>query len=167
MPELARRNTQPLLPLARGFEQIGQEKGYDDEDLLGAVIAMVQTSLFYRIPPSTEGQRKTGGVLPPLQTLTLGWGDCDTKTALMASILMNWDQMRAVGVGLPGHYLLGIRRTPGRGDAYVEYEESTYVLVEPAGPAWLPMGSVSPETLTMLESAERIAIDPFWMEKSI
>jgi hypothetical protein len=91
-----------------------------------------------------------------------GWGDCDTKTGLLASILSNWPGMKLVGVSVPGHYLMGVLRIPDKRDVFVEYDGLQYVLVEPAGPAWLPPGSVSDFTTNLLQSPEGYHIDAFF-----
>lgn len=161
IPALVRKNVKGVRPLAEEFGRVQREKRYDSEDLIGAVTAMVQTALFYRIPPAIEGARRTGGVLTPLKALALGWGDCDSKAVLMASVLMSWDRIQAVGVGLSGHYLMGIHRIPGRGDVFVEYGGRQYVLIEPSGPAWMLPGTVSRETLDLLQAQEDVEIDSF------
>jgi hypothetical protein len=151
-----------LKPLALAFDRIAAEKSYDSESLVGAVTAMVQTALHYKIPPQLENGRHTGGILPPVMALVRGWGDCDTKTGLLASLLANWPRMRMVGISVPGHYLMGVLRIPGHGDAFIEYQGLQYVLIEPAGPAWLSPGTVGEDTMPMLQGAAGFKIEPFF-----
>src|SRR5262249_38306818 len=134
MKALVRRNAPRLRSMARVFEQIASAKGYDSEDLIGAVVSMLQTSIFYREPASAEGQRHIGGLLPPLEALSRGWADCDSKSGTAASILTNWSDVRAIGVALPEHYLMGIYRNPRHVDVYMDYQGLPYVLIEPVGP---------------------------------
>jgi hypothetical protein len=122
---------------------------------------MLQTSLFYQEPPPAEGDRHIGGLLPPLEALSRGWADCDTKSATAASILTNWSQVRAIGVALSAHYLMGVYQNPRHGDVYVEYQGLPYVLVEPVGPAHLPIGTVGRETMESLQSPQGFGIDTF------
>ena len=161
MPLLVRRNGSRLRPVAKLFAQIASEKQYDSEDIIGAVVSMLQTSLFYKEPPSAEGERHIGGLLPPLEALSRGWADCDTKTGTAASILSNWDEIKAIGVALPDHYLMGIYQNPRHGDVYVEYQGLPYVLVEPVGPAHLPIGTVGRESMDALQSSQGFGIDVF------
>ncbi|MBI4668903.1 MAG: hypothetical protein HY747_06925 [Elusimicrobia bacterium] len=161
IPKLVQKNVRRLFPLAVEFDRLREEKNYGSEDMVGAATAMVQTALEYRVPPTLLGARHTTGVLPPLKALTNGWGDCDTKSALLAGILLNWDAMHAVGVGLPGHYLMGYQGIPNRGDAFIEYHGLTYVLIEPSGPAWSPPGQVSDQTLAKLNLSHGVSIEPF------
>ena len=164
VPGMVKRSSGPLKPLSSAFDHIAVEKNYDSESLIGSVTAMVQTALRYQVPPLMENDRRTGGILPPVMALMRGWGDCDTKTGLLASILANWPDMRMVGIALPGHYLMAVLRIPARGDAFVEYQGLQYVLVEPAGPAWLPPGTVGVDTLPELEAAEGLRVESFFNE---
>ena len=160
MPQLVRRNTAPLKGVAGALQSVGDKLGYDSENVVGAATALVQTALRYQIPPALMDGRHTGGILPPLTAMARGWGDCDTKTGVLAAILGNWPQMRMVGVAVPHHYLMGIRRSPGKGDMFVEYGGVHYVLIEPAGPAWLPPGQVGRDTVGLLQG--EFKIEPFF-----
>lgn len=162
MPVVVKRNIALMHPLALAFQQVAKERRYSEEDMVGAVVSMVQTSIRYKIPLSLERGLHTCGLLPPARSLLSGWGDCDTKTGVLASILGNWSQMRMVGIAVPGHYLMAIRRLPGKGDMFVRYKGLEYVLVEPAGPAWLEPGMVGQNTKTLLAGAEGYKIEPFF-----
>lgn len=160
VPSIARRNVKNLRPVAMSFAEIAKEKGYDPETLVSAIVSLVQTSIQYEsVPLEIEG-RKNGGLYPPMEAMAKGWGDCDTKTTLLASILLNWDKVRAVGVAIPQHYLLGILHSPAKGDAFIEYQGLTYVLVEATGPAWLPPGRVGPLTTSVLAQGLDLRIQP-------
>ncbi|HOI42166.1 MAG TPA: hypothetical protein PK523_04400, partial [Elusimicrobiales bacterium] len=104
----------------------------------------------------------TGGILPPAKAMLGGWGDCDTKTGVAGAILGSWSGMRLVGVSVPGHYLMAIRRLPGKGDVFVRHKGLEYVLIEPAGPAWLEPGRVGRTTMALLEGREGYRIEPFF-----
>lgn len=160
IPGLAKRNWRRVRPLAKAFSAVSEEEGYDAEDLVGAVTAMVQTSLRYEIPDTKEGSRVIGGAMPPPQTLVLGQGDCDTKTAVIASILLNWPNIKMVGLGIPGHYLMAYHRIPRSGDVYLEYKGLPYVMIESAGPAWLAPGTVGDQTQAYLDSGQDFRIQP-------
>lgn len=160
IPGLAKRNWKRVRPLAQAFSALSDEQGYDAEDLVGAVAAMVQTSLRYEIPDTKEGSRIIGGAMPPPQTLVLGQGDCDTKTALIAAILLNWPNVKMVGLGIPGHYLMAYHRIPRSGDVFIEFEGLPFVMIESAGPAWLVPGTVGDHTQAYLDSGRDFRIQP-------
>jgi hypothetical protein len=90
----------------------------------------------------------------------MGQGDCDTKTAVIASILMNWPNLKMVGLAIPGHYLMAVHRIPRNGDVFIEYEGIPYVMIESAGPAWLPPGEVGETTADYLGAGKNFRIQP-------
>lgn len=157
---VVRRNVSETRPLALSLSDSGQKLGYDSDSVVTAALSFAQTAIRYENVPLEENGRHIGGIYPPLETLAVGKGDCDTKSTLLAAILLNWNRIRLVGVGVPGHYLLGILRHPAKGDAFVEYQGGRYVLMEPAGPAWLPPGNVARKTLALLGASDKIRIEP-------
>ncbi len=160
MPKVIKHSIPYLKAAAAAFDKIAAQNRYGTQDTIGAVTSLVQTAIRYRQPSETAGSKHTGGILSPVNSMLSGWGDCDTKTGLLASILGNWSGMKIVGVAVPGHYLMGVRLSPGKGDLFIEHGGTQYVLIEPAGPAWLPPGTVGRETIPLLESAEGYRIDP-------
>ncbi|MBI4677821.1 MAG: hypothetical protein HY748_09590 [Elusimicrobia bacterium] len=161
IPQLIWRNMKRVNGLALALQRVGEARRYDSEDIIGAAAAMVQTSLAYRIPPESERGRRIGGVHPPPQALYDGWGDCDSKSALLGAVLSNWKGIKGVGVALPRHFLIGLARMPRQGDVFLEHKGVQYVLVEPAGPAWLPVGLVSDYTTGLLDKMSGVPIQPF------
>lgn len=161
MPQLVRKNAPHVKSLSLSIDRIAQKRRYGSDELAGAVASFVQTAMIYKVPPPVDGERHTGGMLPPVTAILKGWGDCDTKTAVIGAILANWPHMRMVGLALPGHYLMGVLRIPAKGDVFVEHEGLQYVLIESAGPAWLAPGTVGEETLAKLQHAE-YDVEPFF-----
>ncbi|MFI5361869.1 MAG: hypothetical protein ACHQ49_07860 [Elusimicrobiota bacterium] len=162
MPGLVRRNAPTIKPLAQIFGRAAQERRYGSADIIGSVLSFVQTAMFYKEPDSVVDGKHNGGILQPLESVVSGWGDCDTKTGVMASILANWPKTMMVGVSVPGHFLMGVLQIPEKGDTFLEYQGLQYVLVEPAGPAWLPPGRVGEETSALLAGSEGYRIEPFF-----
>lgn len=161
IPELVRRNVKKLRPVALEINRSAEKLGYDSDGIITAAVSLVQTALRYELVPTEVKGRHSGGVYPPLEALALGTGDCDTKTALLGAILLNWDRLKVIGMGVPNHYLMGVLRNPAKGDVYVEYKGLRYVLVEPAGPVWLPPGTVSQETVALLNARKSLKIEQF------
>lgn len=163
MPALVRKNASYVKPISMEFDKFATSRKYRSGEIIGAVLSFVQTALRYKQPDPVYKGKHTGGLLLPLTAVIMGWGDCDTKSGLMASILSNWGQMRMVGVGVPGHYLMGVLQIPEKGDVFVSYGGLQYVLVEPAGPAWFPVGQVADTTMTLLRNGgEGYRIEPFY-----
>ena len=158
IPALVRRNWSRMRPMAQSFLQVSNSRSYDQEELVGALASMVQTAMRYEVPETREGDRVIGGVLPPMKALVMGQGDCDTKTGVLASILANWPNLKMVGLAIPGHYLMAVHRIPRSGDVFIEYEGIPYVMIESAGPAWLPPGKVGDFTETYLNAGNDFRI---------
>ncbi len=162
MPRLVRDNAPLVKPLALDLEAFGRKKRYDPDDVIGAAAAMVQTAMLYKVPPDMVGDLHTGGLLPPVSSLLKGWGDCDTKSGVLASLLTNFPRLRMVGISVPDHYLVGVLGIPHKDQAFIEYQGLQYVLIEPAGPAWLPPGSVAETTLALMGRGDGYKIEPFF-----
>jgi len=162
MPGLVSKNKDLIKPLSLAFEKVATSRKYRSGDIIGAVLSFAQTAMYYKQPDPVYKDKHTGGVLPPITAVLIGWGDCDTKTGLIGSILSNWAQMKMVGVSVPGHYLMGVLLIPDKGDLFLEYQGLQYVLLEPAGPAWLPPGQVGEETTMLLNGREGYKIEPFY-----
>ncbi|NLO91552.1 MAG: hypothetical protein GX410_06130 [Elusimicrobia bacterium] len=163
IPGIVGKNRERMNVVARELESVAQQRNYGSEDLVGAALALVQTGVMYRIPPSKdENGRYTGGVIPPVASLSEAWGDCDSKSALLGSILNNWNAIKLLVIAVPGHYLMAICRPPGRGDLFVEYHGVKCVLMEPAGPAWLAPGTVGADTREMITAGQDFELEPFF-----
>lgn len=160
IPAIARRNVAAVRGVARQFSEGANHQGEGKADqIIGSVLAMVQTSLSYENLPAIKGGRVTGGINPPVVALAEGVGDCDSKSALLAAILLNWDQVKLIGIAVPNHYLLGLLQNPAKGDLFVELEGLRYVLLEPAGPAWLPPGMIAASTMDLLASGSELRFE--------
>lgn len=160
IPRIVRENIPRLRPAALAMLAAAEKNGGATDDIVALALPFAQTALAYENLPPQQNGRLTGGFSPPLEVLFEGRGDCDSKTALLAALLLNWDQMQLIGIGVPGHYLLGVLRNPARGDAFYTYKGLTYVLLEPAGPTWLPPGTVAESTLLRLGAGDLIIIEP-------
>lgn len=160
VPLAVHRNRQHVQPVAAALRRLASEQGHDLQWAIEAAVALVQTGLPYRQPGEWEDGRKIVGFYPPARALEQGFGDCDTKSALLASILLHLTDDRLVGVRVPQHYLLGIAARPRPGQAHIRHEGQTYVLVEAAGPAMRRPGEVADATLAALRAGDDIRIDP-------
>jgi hypothetical protein len=160
IPQVVRRNRDAVRPVVAALRELGAQRGGDEAWMLEAAVALVQTGLEYRQPSDVENGRETLGFYTPARALEQGFGDCDTKSALLAAILADLGQSGIVGVRVPGHYLLGVAREPKPGDAFVTWEGRRYVLIEAAGPAHRPPGQVSDRTRAAIAAREPMRIDP-------
>lgn len=162
VPRAVERNRPRLQALAAEFDKLATARGYGPDEVLGAMLTFVQSALLYQTPPEEDGGRDVLGFFPPPRALQEGFGDCDTKSALLASLLTNFPGVRLIGVHVPRHYLVGIARVPRPGDAFIEYRGEPFVLIEPSGPARLAPGQIGPTTKAALETMNGIRIDPLF-----
>lgn len=161
MPALVLRNSPRVRATAIEVQRIAQERRYDSGSIIGAVLSLAQTGITYFSPPMEEDGKRILGLYVPPQVLGNGKGDCDSKTGLIASVLKNFSGARMIGINVPDHYLMGIARVPQRGDAYIQYDGEPYVLLEAAGPAWMPPGTISDYSRDKLGTMRDVRIDPF------
>jgi hypothetical protein len=159
MSYIVRKNIRNMRPVAMEIDRIVARQGYDSHEAIGVALSLMQAGLAYENVPLEVDDWVIGGIYPPMVAMAEGRGDCDSKTAVMAAIPLNWDQTRVLGVGVPGHYLIGVLQHPAKGDVYVEYEGLKYVLMEPAGPGRLLPGKVSHHTLNVLDLGDQVNLE--------
>lgn len=162
IPRVVRRNRAAVQPMVLALRDLGREQGFDADRRLSTATALVQSGFAYRLPQEFENGRRTLGFYTPPRTLEKGYGDCDTKSALLAAVLAGLGEKNVIGVHVPGHYLLGVAREPRYGELSVEFNGRHYLLVEASGPAPRRPGDVSKTTRAALASGEPIRIDPIF-----
>ena len=131
------------------LEAFKRKQGGSGRDLLGYMSGFVQ-NLEYRIPESPRRLpwnplRKitTCGVTMPLETLYNGWGDCDSKSVLLAALFSNLKKAKAVFVEGESHVFIGVAGSPRRNDHFIKHRNIRYILIETTTP-W-PLGRISRE----------------------
>lgn len=127
--------------------------GYSDVRRLHGLIASFVQSMPYKIPPamrSDAGGRKIfiGGVTMPLETLYRGYGDCDTKSVLFASIMKNFRETDVVFLAGNQHMFAAVPMEPRMYDSYIILKGKKYLLIELTQP-W-HLGHVPREHLNAL-----------------
>jgi hypothetical protein len=128
-----------LQATAAAIEKLSIEKDRGGaREMLGVFSSFVQ-NLEFRVPETyrknAKGERVfTGGVLMPLETLYNGWGDCDTKSVLFASLLANVPKTGMVFLVGAKHLFVGIQATPRANDRFIEIRGIPYILVEMTTP---------------------------------
>ena len=134
-----------LKQLTRDLFKLGKSKGLATQrDYIRLFASFVQ-HMRYEIPElnyehSDHGLVYTAGVWMPLESLYRGCGDCDTKSALFASMMANVPGAQVVFMLGEGHAFVGIRGVPRRGDRFVNLRGAKYILAELTYP-W-PIGQI-------------------------
>jgi hypothetical protein len=160
--QVVQRNRARVRPVAAALRRLAVERGHDAQWTIDAAIALVQTGLVYRKPSQHEDGRQILGFYPPPRALARGYGDCDTKAALLAAILQNLTDAPIIGVHVPRHYLIGIAGTPRADQATLHYDGRPFVLVEASGPGRRPPGDIADSTQLALDGMRDVRIDPMF-----
>lgn len=134
-------NKASLLPIAQAIYEMVPENS-DSREYISLLLSWVQS-----IPYDELQDRMTSngaGYLPPLTVIANNIGDCDSKSVLMASLVRALlPDIQMVMVYLPNHALLGIKLPFRATEKTYEIEGVDYTLMEPTGPATLPLSEIS------------------------
>ena len=109
--------------------------------LIADVLTAFQSLPYDRL--ETRDPRRREGFATPIEVLSIGRGDCDSKSTAMAALLATLlPRHSSVLITIPGHALLGVDLPGQPGDATVHHDGRVYVLMEPTGPGLLPIGAL-------------------------
>lgn len=142
---VVRRGRDDVADASARLEALARKEGRTGKREISGTMASFVQGLAYRVPPTWRvrpgGERiLTGGITIPLETLRNGWGDCDSKSLLFASLLAAAGERDVVFFEGNKHLFVGLRLPPRRYDFVVRLRGIPYVLVE-ATDAW-PIGRV-------------------------
>lgn len=162
VPAVVLRNRLRVRPLTDALRRAAAEQGQNSDWMIKTAMTLVQTALPYKKPAAQLEGRSLLGFYPPAFALERGYGDCDTKSALLAAMLLDLGERRVVGLHVPGHYLLGLDRRPEADEAFITHQGHPFVLVEAAGPAMRGFGDVSMRTRGALARNDGLRVDPMF-----
>lgn len=95
------------------------------------------------------------GFASPKQLLLGNKGDCDSKSTLLAAILKAYSERIDVRmIYLPNHALLALKMRPNKNDESIKIKQQSFVLLEPTGPAFYPLGEIAPSSKTALRNRQ-------------
>lgn len=117
---------------------------------LNLALKLVQ-DLPYAIPPDRDGEKFIGGMLSPAQSLHEMWGDCDTKSLLLASLLAHDPRYKLALVGVPNHMFLAVEGIPRPYEFSLTFQGKQYLALEAAGPGRTPIGETYEKYRTITE----------------
>ncbi|MCR9206066.1 MAG: hypothetical protein NXH75_15895 [Halobacteriovoraceae bacterium] len=144
--------SRPLIrPLYLEFLRIVKKYDLSKREKVELIMRFLQ-DIPYGIPPTNYKNRYIGGLFPPVELLKNKWGDCDSKSLLMATLLsFDKDYFNRLAIILvPGHALLGIRMVPGPYEKCIRFGGFSYVYAEPVGLSRTPLGVTnSPYSLSV------------------
>lgn len=117
------------------LEALARREGRTGKREISGTMASFVQGLAYRVPPTWRvrpGKERilTGGITLPIETLRNGWGDCDSKSLLFASLLSAAGERDVVFLEGDKHLFVGLRLPPRPYDQVVRLRGVPYVLVE-------------------------------------
>ena len=146
-----------LMPVAQAFfDKVGQ--GNDTRDYANMLLSWIQSIPYNELEDKSVS--RGSGYLSPAEVLTNNIGDCDSKTTLMASLMRSLlPNVSQAIVYLPGHALLAANLPRRDTEHTIELDGMRYLLLEPTGPALMPIGEIGDK------SAKDIASGMYTFEK--
>ncbi|TCK46874.1 hypothetical protein EV690_3022 [Celerinatantimonas diazotrophica] len=118
---------------------------------LNALLAFIQSIPYNRL--QTKGQYRGAGFMTPIQVLRNNMGDCDSKATLLAAILLKAQpKLKTAFVYIPGHAFLAIQLGANGDEQTIHIKQQPWLVLDPTGPAIMPVGKVSQGTLRYIKS---------------
>ncbi|MBI2300734.1 MAG: hypothetical protein HYU66_17635 [Armatimonadetes bacterium] len=148
MPTLWRWNRPRMREVAR---QLHAATGAGD--FVRAALSLVQELPYKQVPEAVRG-RFVGGVLPPLEALSAGWGDCDTKALLFACLVDDGaGPTEVILLGGPDHMIAGLACAAGAEGSTVQVFDRSWQLCECSHGVW-PPGQIDPKIARPMEQGK-------------
>ena len=156
-PREIRTSAGPLRPLA---EALGE--GLAAEGPRG--FAKKALAFCQSIPYEVRKTGKDAGFRRPMSVLVRNRGDCDGKAALFLGLLRaRHPSLPMAVIIVPGHALVGVGFKAQAGEQTLRAGGEVLVVMEPVGPALLPVGTPGELSRGALRSGE---LDLFWVPAS-
>jgi hypothetical protein len=145
---IAKEYVAKMRPIATSIKQANRGKSM--RETLNYALNFVQA-----IPYNTLVSRVTSngqGFATPYGILMNNQGDCDSKSVMYAAIIKNlYPSVDVAMVYVPKHAFLALSLPQKQNDWALRLGGKTYVLTEPAGPALVPVGAISPSSKKYLQ----------------
>ena len=137
---LAKGQADLLQPMARAVAEAAGTS--DARRQVALALALMQEIPYDEL--RTRGATDGTGFAVPAELLHVNQGDCDSKATALASLMRTLAPGTATAIVLlPGHAVLAADLPAKPGDRTLELDGKRFVLMEPAGPARIPLGQIS------------------------
>lgn len=139
LPRFVVESRESVRPLANALAQGTRSR----REFVERALAYVQTIPYSKIKITNDNQ---SGFRHPLAVIADNAGDCDSKAVLfLALIQARYPELPATLVYVQGHVYVGLALSRPTGWT-VKSGQHTYTLMEPVGPAVVPIGQLGPES---------------------
>ena len=131
-------------------QQFVSQTGICPDILPSQALAFVQ-HIKYKKPPNLRAGSCILQFYPPIEALNAGYGDCDTKTILFASMVDDGNGLEVIALRGPDHVLAGLECEPDAEGYVIRVFNKSFLLCECSAPSW-PPGKLSK---TIYDAIER------------
>ncbi len=144
------QNESTITEIAKRIRSTARRNGYRSKrELIGAFASFVQ-SLKYRVPRDHRINSKneiilTAGAMMPLETLSMGWGDCDSKSMLFAALVQSIGLVDVCFIVMDEHLFAAVQLRHNQDDQFIKHKGKDWVLIELTD-AW-PIGRLPQDRL--------------------
>jgi hypothetical protein len=137
-------STAILRPVAQAlYDQI--KPNSDSRDYVYRLLSWVQSIPYDSLQSRIDGSG--AGFYTPVEVLMNNKGDCDSKAVLTASLLRALLPNLSISiVYLPNHALLAVNLGQRLDEQHIDVAGTPHVLIEPTGPAVMPIGNIAEDT---------------------
>ncbi|MBI3922438.1 MAG: hypothetical protein HY318_13535 [Armatimonadetes bacterium] len=149
-PRLRQLNAPRVQKLAQQLNTLAQKSKLGERGTAELMLSFVQ-EIKYRVPPKERRGLYTGGLLTPVEVLAEGYGDCDSKSLLLATLLSAGTPLKVVLLTGCEHMIVGMEGNPRAGENAVTFQGRTYLLCEASSGVWEP-GHVDKKILDELRT---------------
>jgi hypothetical protein len=143
------RNRQRMRAYAQQFIS---QTGINLTMLPSQALAFVQ-HMEYKKPPDLRAGMCILQFFPPIEALNAGYGDCDTKTILFASLVDDGEGPEVIALRGPDHVIAGLECEPDTPGYVIKVFGKSFLLCECSAPSW-PPGNVSNKTYNAIERGD-------------
>lgn len=133
-------------------EQFTSQTGVKLDICPSQMLAFVQ-QIEYRKPPDMRAGLCILQFLPPVEALNAGYGDCDTKTILFASLVDNGNGPEVIALRGPDHVIAGLECKSDASGYIMNVFGKSFLLCECSSPSW-PPGSLSEDIYKSIKRGE-------------
>lgn len=141
-----------LHPIVEAIKNL-QTNPQDTREFIHIALGWIQSIPYNKLEDRLSSNGS--GFVSPRDLLIQNQGDCDSKSTLMAALLKAYNQYLDIQmVYLPKHALLAIKLRANDSEMTIKYQGEEYILLEPTGPAQLPIGEVADTTKLSLQNRQ-------------
>jgi hypothetical protein len=167
---MIQQSRKDIQTIADDLQELAIKHGAKNQRQIVETVSSFVQGLKYQVPdehrPAPLGQDYriyTAGINMPLETLYNGWGDCDSKSVLLATLLTCIKGYKVIFLRGDNHCFVGVAMTPKAKDHFTKFHGDSYVLIEAT--SYIPIGRIDKDHWQAVQRNE-FEIIPAWVSNS-